>query len=121
MSRAAELVYHVNSVTRNKVQVISSSGAVAAWSLLTKHGQVLLSVAQDPQMRLRDIATTVDLTERRVHAILGDLIDSGYLLKVKVGRRNRYEINADRPVPDFASRAQPIGEVVQLLVSEPAS
>ena len=72
-------------------------------------------------MRLRDIATTVDLTERRVHAILGDLIDSDYLIKVKVGRRNRYEINADRPVPDFASRTQPIGEVVQLLVPESTS
>ncbi len=103
------------------MQMFSSPGAVAAWSLLTKHGQVLLSVAQDPQMRLRDIATTVDLTERRVHAILGDLIDSDYLIKVKVGRRNRYEINADRPVPDFASRTQPIGEVVQLLVPESKS
>ena len=114
-------MYHAKLVTRNEVQMFSSAGAAVAWSLLTKHGRVLLSVAQDPQMRLRDIATTVGLTERRVHAILGDLIDSGYLIKVKVGRRNRYEINADRPVPDFASRAQPIGEVVQLLVPESTS
>ena len=69
-------------------------------------------------MRLRDIAATVGLTERRVHAILGDLIDSGYLVKVKVGRRNRYEINAEQPVPDFASQAHPIGEIVHLLAPE---
>ncbi len=66
-------------------------------------------------MRLRDIAETVELTERRVHAILADLIESGYVVKAKDGRRNRYEINGEKPVPDFVPHLHRIGEVVQLL------
>ncbi len=69
-------------------------------------------------MRLRDIATAVDLTERRVHAILAELIDSGYVIKVKTGRRNHYEINGQLPLPDFASRVQPVGEILRVLTRD---
>lgn len=108
-------------VTGNKVQISSSKDASSEWSFLTKHGRVLLSVADDPQMRLRDIAAAVGLTERRVHAILGELIDSGYVIKAKTGRRNRYEINRSLPLPDFTARVHPIGEVVRLLTPESPS
>ncbi|HET9090442.1 MAG TPA: ArsR family transcriptional regulator [Acidimicrobiales bacterium] len=104
-------------MTRNKVQ-ISAPRATPEWSLLTKHGRVLLSVARDPQMRLRDIAVAVDLTERRVHTILSDLVESGHVIKAKDGRRNRYEVNGQQPVPDFVAQIHPISEFVQLLAPE---
>lgn len=111
----------MKSVTGNRIHLSTSPDAASTWSFLTKHGRVLLSVAHDPQMRLRDIAADVELTERRVHAILGELIDSGYVVKVKTGRRNRYEINGQLPVPDIATRARPISEVLRLLTPESPS
>ena len=102
-------------MTRNVLQLSEPSGVVSEWNFLTKHGRVLLCVAQDPQIRLRDVAVAVELTERRVHAILGELIDSGYVIRNKDGRRNRYEINENLPLPDFTSRVYPISEVVRLL------
>jgi len=102
-------------MTRNEVQVSASVGTTSEWSFLTKHGRVLLCVAQDPQIRLRDVATAVGLTERRVHAILGELIESGYVIKDKNGRRNRYEINEQLPPADFTTRVQPVSEMVRLL------
>ena len=111
----------MKSVTGNRFQISTSIGSTSEWSFLTKHGRVLLSVAGDPQMRLRDIAAAVGLTERRVHAILGELIDSGYVIKAKTGRRNHYEINRRLPLPDFTARVQPVSEVVRLLTPEPPS
>lgn len=59
------------------------------WSFLTTHAQVLLTIAEDPDIRLRDVATTVGVTERRAHAIVADLTESGYTTKQRIGRRNR--------------------------------
>jgi predicted transcriptional regulator len=72
-------------------------------------------------MRLRDIAEAVDLTERRVHTILSDLVESGHVIKVRDGRRNRYEVNGQQPVPDFVPQTHPISEIVDLLTVEAPS
>ena len=66
------------------------------WSFLTNHGLVLLCVAADPEIRLRDIATTVGITERATHRIVSELVDSGYVEREREGRRNRYEVHMDR-------------------------
>jgi len=88
---------------------------VVTWSFLTNHGRVLMCIAHDPDARLRDIAASIDITERRAHAIVSDLVEAGYVVKVKDGRRNRYEIKTYLPLPESASREQAIGDVLDVL------
>ena len=77
---------------------------MASWGFLTNHARVLLCIAHDPGMRLRDVAARVDITERSAHGIITDLTAAGYLVKQKDGRRNRYQIQAHLPLPEPASR-----------------
>lgn len=88
---------------------------MANWSFLTTHARVLLIIAGDPDIRLRDIAAAVGVTERRAHAIVADLTASGYLTKHRIGRRNRYQIQMERQVNDDLVDLR-IGEVLDLLV-----
>jgi hypothetical protein len=85
------------------------------WSFLTNHGRVLLCIAHDPGVRLRDIATTVGITERSAYGIVTDLTAAGYTVKQKDGRRNRYQIQAHMPLPEPTSQQLAIGEVLALL------
>jgi DNA-binding IclR family transcriptional regulator len=64
---------------------------------------VLLAIAGDPGIRLRDIATTLGITERSACAIVTDLTEAGYAAKQREGRRNRYQIQARLPLPGPAS------------------
>jgi len=86
------------------------------WSFLTNHARVLVCIANDPGIRLRDIANTVGITERSAYAIVTDLSDSGYVVKEKDGRRNRYQIQEHVPLPDPLGREPTIGEMLHLLV-----
>ena len=89
---------------------------MADWSFLTNHARVLLCIARDPDIRIRVIALTLDVTERTAHSIVSDLTDAGYVVKERDGRRNRYHIQAHLPLHDAASRERPIGELLDLLV-----
>lgn len=86
------------------------------WNFLTNHGRTLLCVAHDPDARLRDIAATLDITERRAFAIVNDLTEAGYITKERVGRRNRYVVHRHLPMPEAIERGRAIGEVLELLV-----
>jgi len=88
------------------------------WSFLTNHARVLVCIAHDPGVRLRDIATTVGITERTAYGIVTDLTEAGYVVKDKDtdGRRNRYQIQTHLPLPETISRQRTIGEVLALLV-----
>jgi len=86
------------------------------WSFLTNHARTLLCIAADPGVRLRDIAATVGITERRAHAIVTDLADAGYVVKDRNGRRNHYRIQTDVPLRDPIDRQRTIGELLDLLV-----
>ena len=88
---------------------------MTSWSFLTSHARVLLCIARDPGARLRDIAASLDITERTAHAIVTDLTAAGYVIKQKDGRRNRYQIQAHLPLPEPATREPAIGEVLALL------
>jgi DNA-binding transcriptional ArsR family regulator len=88
---------------------------VAEWSFLTNHARVLLWIAHDPGARLRDIAATLEITERRAFGIVTDLTDAGYVIKEKDGRRNRYRIQNDLPIPESIGRQRTIGEILELL------
>jgi DNA-binding IclR family transcriptional regulator len=85
------------------------------WTLLTNHAQVLLAIARDPGIRLRDIATALGITERRAYAIVTELTEAGYVAKHKDGRRNRYQIQAHLPLPGPAGQQATIGELLDLL------
>jgi hypothetical protein len=90
------------------------------WSFLTNHARVLLCIAHDPGVRLRDIAASVGITERSAYAIVTDLAAAGYAVKHKDGRRNRYQIQAHLPLPEPTSRQLAIGEVLALLAGATA-
>jgi DNA-binding IclR family transcriptional regulator len=68
---------------------------VAEWKFITNHAQVLLCVANDPEIRLREIAEACGITERAAHRIIADLEDAGYISRERMGRRNRYEFHAE--------------------------
>jgi len=90
---------------------------VADWGFLTNHARVLLHLARDPGARLRDIAATLGITERRAHGIITDLAEAGYVITQKDGRRNRYQIQAHLPVPEPGTREPTVGEVVALFAA----
>jgi DNA-binding IclR family transcriptional regulator len=88
---------------------------MSTWNFLTNHGRVLLCIAHDPEVRLRDIAASLGITERRTYGIVNDLTEAGYVIKRKDGRRNRYQIQEHLPLPDALEREQAIGQVLNLL------
>ena len=94
---------------------------VASWSFLTNHSRVLLCVAGDPGMRLRDIAASLDITERSAFRIITDLAEAGYVVKEKDGRRNRYHIQARLPLPEPVGRERTVGEVLAILAGTDAT
>ena len=86
-----------------------------SWSFLTNHARVLLCIARDPGVRLRDIAASLGITERSAHGIVADLTAAGYVVKQQDGRRNRYQIQAHLPLPEPASQEPAIGDVLAIL------
>jgi hypothetical protein len=87
-----------------------------SWTFLTNHARVLLCISRDPGIRLREIADTVGITERSAYGIVQDLAEAGYVIKGKDGRRNRYRIEADLPLPEPSNQERTVGEVLALLV-----
>jgi hypothetical protein len=91
------------------------------WTFLTRHAQVLLCIADDPTMRLRDIGDQVGITERAAHRIVGELIADGYLSRERQGRRNHYTLRPQLPLPDPMARDQKVGDLLAVLTSRPTS
>jgi predicted transcriptional regulator len=86
------------------------------WSVLTNHGRVLVCIAQDPSVRLRDVAEALDVTERTVSGIVTELARSGYLVKERDGRRNRYLVQHQQSLPEPVGRKPLIGDLLEVLV-----
>ena len=85
------------------------------WSFLTNHARAMLFIARDRDARLRDLAASLDVTERTAYGIVVDLTEAGYVIKEKEGRRNRYTIQAHLPLVDSIGRQRTIGELLNLL------
>ena len=94
---------------------------MTSWTFLTYHARVLLCVADDPGVRLRDIAASLNITERSAFGIIMDLVEAGYMVKEKNGRRNRYHIQAHLPLPEPDGRERTVGEILALLTGTDAS
>jgi hypothetical protein len=71
---------------------------MASWDLFSNHGLTLICIARRPGSRLRDIAECVGITERAASRLVGDLCEAGYIMRTREGRRNHYEIKADKPL-----------------------
>src|SRR5689334_6757978 len=94
---------------------------MGSWTFLSNHGRVLLLLARDPGIRLRDIAAGAAITERSAYGIVTDLAEAGYIVKQKDGRRNRYQIQAHLPLPEPTRHERTVGEVLALLAGTDGS
>ena len=81
------------------------------WTFFTHHGHVLLSLARDPTLRLRDIAGAVGVTERATATLVSELVHAGYLQRFKDGRRNRYRVDLSGRLRHELTRGVSVGEV----------
>ena len=91
------------------------------YQFLTNHAQVLLCVAHDPGIRLRDIAETVGITERSAHRIVSELVDDGYVARERVGRRNLYKVEPELPLIHALNQEteqRRIGDLLEVLLGE---
>lgn len=87
------------------------------WTFLTNHAQVLVCIAGDPGVRLRDIGERVGITERAAHRIVTELAAAGYITRRRNGRRNTYSINAHSPLPDPIAPEQNVGELLEIVTA----
>jgi DNA-binding MarR family transcriptional regulator len=88
----------------------------AGWDFLTNYAHVLICVAHDPGIRLRDIATAVGITERAAHRVLSELVDEGYVLRERQGRRNRYQVVPDLPLRHPLVQGREVGDLLKFLL-----
>jgi DNA-binding MarR family transcriptional regulator len=94
---------------------MSSEDNSRPWRFVTNHTQVLLCIGRDPDMRLRDIAETVGITERAAQRIVSDLVESGHVSRKRVGRRTHYTLHRDRRMRHPSQVDHEIGELLDLL------
>ncbi|WP_189130850.1 helix-turn-helix transcriptional regulator [Wenjunlia tyrosinilytica] len=87
---------------------------VGRWTFLTNHARVLLEIARNPNVRLRDVADTAGITERATQAIVADLEAAGYVTRTRVGRRNHYTIDPDSRFRHPAEADHSIGGLLSL-------
>jgi DNA-binding MarR family transcriptional regulator len=86
------------------------------WTFVTNHAAVLLCIAKDPEIRMRDVADRVGITERAAQRIVADLVGEGYVTRKRVGRRNRYKIDRARLMRHRVARHREIGEFLELML-----
>lgn len=92
-----------------------SSPEAKTWTFLTNHAQVLLCLADSPDIRLRDVALRVGITERATQRILAELVDSGYVKTTRVGRRNNYTVDREHAMRHTAQLGHEIGSLLDVL------
>jgi predicted MarR family transcription regulator len=101
--------------------VAGSSSAAPSWTFLTNHLLVLLCVARDRGLRVRDIAKMVGITERSTQTILSDLEQDGYITREHIGRRTRYHVHPNGPIRHPLARSSTVGDLLAALASPSAT
>lgn len=86
------------------------------WTFLSNHAHVLLCIAGEPEIRLREVAERVGITERAAQRIVGELSEGGYLSRVREGRRNRYEVHTDLPLRHPIEAHRDIRALIELVL-----
>jgi uncharacterized membrane protein len=102
----------MNNSSRNVKQ--GSQASVPRWDFLTNHAHVLVCVAHDSGIRLRDIAAAVGITERATHRILSELVEEGYVVRERHGRRNRYRVKPELPLRHPLVQEREVGELLKV-------
>ncbi|SEG23248.1 MarR family protein [Thermomonospora echinospora] len=89
-----------------------------SWTFLTNHARVLISIARRPTIRVRDVAQEIGITERAAQLIITDLEEAGYLTRTRVGRRNTYTVNAERPFRHPAEADHDVRDLLALFTDQ---
>ena len=97
-------------------KIASDKPSAADWDFVTNHAHVFACVAREPGIRLRDIAGDVGITERAAHRILSQLINDGYVLREKDGRRNRYQVVGELPLRHPLLQGGKVGDLLEVLL-----
>jgi predicted ArsR family transcriptional regulator len=92
--------------------------ARSGWTFLTNHAHVLVCIAAEPNIRGRDIAARVGITERAAQAIISDLVADGYLERRREGRRNHYEIDRSQPLRHPLESEHTVGELLDAVMAD---
>lgn len=93
-----------------------SQDTTPRWKFLTNHAGVLVCIAHDPGVLLREISERVGITERAAHRIVTELADGGYITRERNGRRNQYTIQTAQPLPERLGRVKRIEDLLNTLV-----
>ena len=88
------------------------------WTFMTNHTHVLLCIVGEPEVRMRQVADRVGITERAVQRIIAELVQEGYLTREKEGRRNRYQVNLEQPLRHPLERHCSIGTLLKSLTED---
>ena len=91
------------------------------WDFLTNYAHVLVCVARDPGIRLRDVAAAVGITERAAHRIVSELVDEGYVVRERRGRRNHYQVKPDLPLRHPLAGESEVGDLLEALIGTKAN
>jgi predicted transcriptional regulator len=100
---------------------MSSPEQAKTWTFLTNHAQVLLCLADAPDIRLRDVAHHVGITERATQRIVAELVEAGYVKRARVGRRNHYTIDREHAMRHTAQIGHEIGALLTALSTSPTA
>jgi len=88
----------VMASSKNQMSALPEVERAQTWTFLTNHAHVIISLANDPTLRIRDLAARVGITERAIQRIIAELEEAGYLTHERDGRRNLYRVRANRPL-----------------------
>lgn len=92
----------------------------AGWTFLTNHAHVLLCIAGEPEVIMREVAGRVGITERAVQRMVADLEEAGYVRRIRRGRRNRYKVRRDKPLRHPIEQHRHISALLDLLIGSEA-
>jgi DNA-binding Lrp family transcriptional regulator len=101
--------------------VLTNLRHMQPFGFLTNHGLALLCIAGDPEIRMRDIAADVEITERAAQRIVADLVEAGYLDRERVGRRNRYTLRESLPISLPSRRDIDLNALLNVLLPDNSS
>ena len=88
---------------------------MSEWGFLTNHGLVLIHIAKNPESTVRQIATTINITEWTVHKIVGELVKKGYIDRQRVGRKNSYRVHVRLDLRHDTLRDIDVGDLLKSL------
>ena len=115
---AAARISRKEATVRNTTVARPTREPEPAWTFLTNHAHVLLCIAREPEVRMRDVAHLVGITERAVQRIVADLEEAGYIERIRNGRRNHYEVRADLPLRHPIERHERVSSLIALVLGE---